>query len=67
MFIDNFGIVGDVEVLHGKGKPAVLPPVHAIVGKHKGGKPADDDQIVDAEVPEQECLEQLQIHHSILW
>lgn len=53
-------------MLHGERKPAVVQSVHAVVGKHKGGKPDDDDQIVDGEVPEQECLEQLQIHHSVL-
>lgn len=53
-------------MLHRKGEPAIVQSVHAIVSKNKGGKPADDDQIVDAEVPEQGCLEQLQIHHSIL-
>lgn len=49
----------DIEVLYGERKPAIVQSVHAIVSKHKGGKPDDDDQVVDGEVPKQECLEQL--------
>lgn len=46
-------------MLHREGKPAIVQPVHTILSKHKGVKPDDDDQVVDGEVPEQECLEQL--------
>lgn len=46
-------------MLHGKREPAIVQSVHAIVSEHKDGKPDDDDQIIDGEVPEQECLEQL--------
>ena len=44
-------------MLHRKGGPAIVQSVHAIVSKHKGGKPDNDYQVVDGEVPEQECFE----------
>ena len=47
-FVDRYTqVVDDIEVFHGEGKPAIMQPVYSIVGKHKGGKPDDDDQIVD--------------------
>ncbi|MNI06839.1 hypothetical protein D3C73_598330 [compost metagenome] len=59
-FVDRYAqVVDDIEMFHRKREPAIVQSIHTIVSEHKDGKPADDDQVVDGEVPEQECLEQL--------
>lgn len=57
-------VMNRVKNLHRNFEPAMMQPVHPVVGKHKNSKPDEQDRVIKDRAPEKNFFDLIYLHDN---